>query len=214
MQDSRGYIWIATFDGLNRYDGYDMTVFQHDPDDPHSIGSSFTRRVIEDDSGIIWVGTASGFDKFDPTTEQFTQYTFDPDVSNSTVNAIIEDSQGRLWIGSSHGVLYRFDRSTEELVRVSATDEFGRILEMVEDTEGNLWIGDTLGLTRFDPEDDTFTHYQPFPGENILVNRVRASYKGRIASCGWLWMVEVWFVLTPQQRKSPYIVTILTIHVV
>ena len=185
MQDSRGYIWIATFDGLNRYDGYDITVFQHDPDDPHTIGSSFTRRVIEDDSGTIWVGTASGFDKFDPATEQFTQYTFVPDIPNKFVNAIIEDSQGRLWIGSSHGILYQFDRNSEELLPVSAPDEFGRILEMVEDSEGILWIGDTLGLTRFDPETNTFSHYQPFPDENILVNRVKDLVQG---SDGFLWL--------------------------
>ena len=185
MQDSRGYIWIATFDGLNRYDGYDMTVYQHDPDDPHSIGSSFIDRVIEDNSGIIWVGSASGFDKFDPSTEQFTRYTFDSDVPDNTVSAIIEDSQGRLWIGSSHGVLYQFERSTEELIPVSASDEFGRILEMVEGTDGDLWIGHTLGLTKLDTETDTFTLYQPFPEESPLVNRVKDFVQG---TDGYLWL--------------------------
>ncbi len=185
MKDSRGYFWIATFDGLNRYDGYDVTVYKHDPDDPHSIGSSFIDRVVEDNGGIIWVGHASGFDKFDPSTEQFTRYTFDPDVPDSTVSAITEDSQGRLWIGSSHSVLYQFDRSTEELVPVSTTDEFGRILDMIEDTEGILWIGDTLGLTKFDPEANTFIHYQPFPDEDDLVNRVKDLVQG---SDGFLWL--------------------------
>ena len=139
MQDSQGYIWFATFDGLNRYDGYDMTVFQHDPDDPRTIGSSFIDRVIEDNSGNIWVGHASGFDEFDPSTEQFTRYTFDPDVSDSTVSAITEDSQGRLWIGSSHGVLYQFDRGTETLKPVSSDKGFGTILDIVQDQEGILW---------------------------------------------------------------------------
>ena len=185
MQDSKGYIWIATFDGLNRYDGYTMTVYQHDPDDPRSIGSSFIDRVIEDNSGMIWVGSASGFDKFDPSTEQFTRYTFDSDVPDNTVSAIIEDSQGRLWIGSSHGVLYQFERSTEELIPVSASDEFGRILEMVEGTDGDLWIGHTLGLTKLDTETDTFTLYQPFPEESPLVNRVKDFVQG---TDGYLWL--------------------------
>ena len=145
MKDSRGYLWIATFDGLNRYDGYDMTVFQHDPDDPHSIGSSFIDRVVEDKSGNIWVGHASGFDKFDPATEQFTRYTFDPDVSDSTVSAIVEDSQGRLWIGSSHGVLYQFDRGTETLNPVSSDKEFGRILDIVQDQEGICGLAISMG---------------------------------------------------------------------
>ena len=145
MKDSRGYIWIATFDGLNRYDGYDVTVYKHDPDDPHSIGSSFLDRVIEDNSGIIWVGTASGFDKFDPTTEQFTRYTFDPDVPDSTVSAIFEDSQGRLWIGSSHGIRYQFDRGTETLNPVSSDKEFGRILDIVQDQEESCGLAISMG---------------------------------------------------------------------
>ena len=182
MKDSRGYLWIATFDGLNRYDGYDMTVFQHDPDDPHSIGSSFLDRVVEDNSGNIWVGHASGFDKFDPATEQFTRYTFDPDVSDSTVSAIVEDSQGRLWIGSSHGVLYQFDRGTETLNPVSSDKEFGRILDIVQDQEGILWIGHFDGLTRFDPEAQAFTHYLPVPD---MANRVKQI---EIVEEGILWL--------------------------
>jgi signal transduction histidine kinase/ligand-binding sensor domain-containing protein/FixJ family two-component response regulator len=178
MQDSRGYIWIATFDGLNRFDGNDVTVYKHNPDDPWSISSSDTRCVVEDAAGDIWVCTAQGPNKFDPATEQFVSYAFDPSVDNSRVAAIFEDSKGRLWIGSSHGTLYQFDRTTETLSPVSSNSEFGRILAIVEDLEGTIWIGDSRGLTRFDPEAQIYSHYMPDPNGDIRVNDIEPDKDG------------------------------------
>ena len=57
MKDRRGYVWIATFDGLNRYDGYEVTVYKHDPDDPHSLATSSLKHVFEDNAGLIWIST-------------------------------------------------------------------------------------------------------------------------------------------------------------
>jgi signal transduction histidine kinase/streptogramin lyase/DNA-binding NarL/FixJ family response regulator len=178
MQDSRGYIWIATFDGLNRFDGYDVTVYKHDPDNPGSISSSVTFCAVEDAAGAIWVCTDQGFNKFDPDTEKFVRYGFDSSEENSVVQELYEDSKGRFWIGSSHGILYEFDRSLEKLNPVSSNEEFGRILSIMEDQEGTLWIGDSRGLTRFDPEAQTFTHYMPDPGGDIRVNDIEPDKEG------------------------------------
>lgn len=162
IKDQRGYIWIATFDGLNRFDGYGFTVFKHDPENPNSLSSSFIKHLFEDNEGFLWVGTSNGFNKYNPETEQFTQYLFDTDVSEKTANVIFEDSKGRLWIGSWHGVLYRFDRSTEKLITYQPdTDEtrLGRMFRFVEDKDGMLWIACDGNLSRFDPETQTFKSY-------------------------------------------------------
>ena len=66
LQDSRGFLWIGTYDGLNRYDGYSIKIYNHDPDDSTSLSSNSIRSLYEDDSGNLWVGTwSSGLNKYD-----------------------------------------------------------------------------------------------------------------------------------------------------
>ncbi len=57
FQDSRGYIWVGTQDGLNRYDGYTFKIYKHDPDDPTSISHNSILTIAEDESGALWIGT-------------------------------------------------------------------------------------------------------------------------------------------------------------
>ena len=101
VEDTLGYIWIGTQDGLNRYDGYEFVVYKHDPEDPDSLSDSFVMALYDDPSGTIWVGTNNGgLNSFDRRTERFTRYRSDPDDPNSlsseTVASIFEDSQGKM----------------------------------------------------------------------------------------------------------------------
>ena len=70
LQDRRGFMWFATRDGLNRYDGYTFVVYKHDPNDPGSLSSNFIQDLMEDDQGYLWVATNNGVNRFDPTTER------------------------------------------------------------------------------------------------------------------------------------------------
>ena len=79
LQDRRGFIWIGTYNGLNRYDGYRFKTYKPDPNDPNSLGGLFVSALFEDRSGILWIGTDQGLNRFDPATERFTRFRADPD---------------------------------------------------------------------------------------------------------------------------------------
>ena len=62
LQDRTGFMWFATKDGLNRYDGYTFKVFRHDPQDSTSVRDNHIHKIFEDSKGLLWVGTNSGLD--------------------------------------------------------------------------------------------------------------------------------------------------------
>ena len=74
IQDNLGYMWFGTQDGLNKYDGYDFTIYRHDPKNPNSLSTGNFGKIFQDSSGIFWFGTfGGGIDKFDPKIYQFIQ---------------------------------------------------------------------------------------------------------------------------------------------
>ena len=133
LQDRRGFMWFATQDGLDRYDGNAFVVYKHDPNDPGSLSANLVMDFIEDDQGYIWIATyTGGVDKFDPRTERFTRYRHDPGNPNSigadSVNTIARDSRGYLWFGTEANGLDKFDPAT------------GRFTHYLNDSEG-LFVG-------------------------------------------------------------------------
>ncbi len=98
-QDKRGYIWFATKDGLNRYDGYNFTVFRHDVDNPNSVSDNFIYNFHEDSRGLLWVVTPRGLDVFDPVKEIFSHVNFIPAGSGleGEPRGISEDAFGNIW---------------------------------------------------------------------------------------------------------------------
>jgi ligand-binding sensor domain-containing protein len=73
-QDRKGFIWLATWDGLNRFDGYQFTVFKPNLHDSNSIKGSRISSILEDESSYIWVGTYEALNRYDPSTHQFKQF--------------------------------------------------------------------------------------------------------------------------------------------
>jgi hypothetical protein len=99
LQDSRGFMWFGTQDGLNRYDGYKFVVYKSDPRDPASLSNSFVKDILEDSRGNIWVATlGGGLNKFDRELDRFIQYRHDKtninSLSDDFVNCIAKDSGG------------------------------------------------------------------------------------------------------------------------
>lgn len=109
FQDSRGFLWIGTQDGLNRYDGYNFKIYTHDPEDSTSLSDNHIGAIVEDHQGNLWVGTDNGLNKFDRNTDQFTRFFHNPQdpqsLSDNVIGSLFVDSQGILWIGGdNHGL--------------------------------------------------------------------------------------------------------------
>ena len=114
LQDHLGYMWIGTQNGLVKYDGYSMKVYQPDPDDSLSISNRQIFTIYEDQSGTLWIGTEhEGLNSFNRATETFTRYILNPDDSTreNEINCIYEDNSGDLLVGNAEG-LNLLDRET------------------------------------------------------------------------------------------------------
>src|SRR6185369_13636626 len=115
FQDSRGFMWFGTEDGLNRYDGYTFRNYKPDPDKPDSISDRWITAILEDQDGYLWVGTRQGVNRYDPRLENFIHYQHNDANPNSLIdnhiNTLYLDHDNNLWIGTAYG-LDLLDRST------------------------------------------------------------------------------------------------------
>ena len=188
LQDQYGFIWFGTLNGLNRYDGYNIRVFENDPEDPSSLSDDMIRAIFEDSNGILWIGTsAGGLNRYNRETESFTHIQNNPEstdsLSSDAVLSIAEDSSGHLWVGTSGGGLNQIDGKTGEIRRFQndpndlTSLSNNSVQSIYEDNSGNLWIG-TIGggLNHFDRESGRFTSFQNEIGNpRSLVNNYVAS---------------------------------------
>jgi len=168
LQDSQGFMWFGTEEGLNKYDGYAFTVYMHDPEDPNSMDGNRISALLEDDSGTLWIGTGDGgLNRYDRKLDQFTHYRNDPDdpssLSVDDVTGIYQDQDGVLWIGTGGGGLDRLvlseakgsDQENERFIHYQHDPDdpnslsSNAVSSIYQDQEGALWIGtDGGGLNR------------------------------------------------------------------
>lgn len=148
LQDKRGFIWVGTDDGLNRYDGRYFTHFRNIPGNLSTISGNLVTDLLEDGKGILWIATADGgLTKYDyrlPPAQQFKQYKHQPgDSSSIPVNiltCLLEDRDGYLWLGTSNRHVLRFDKTTERFVRPIVLGP-RNVLDLCLDRLGVLWVG-------------------------------------------------------------------------
>ncbi|MDP1677198.1 MAG: two-component regulator propeller domain-containing protein [Bacteroidota bacterium] len=173
-QDKYGFIWIGTDNGLNKYDGENITVFKNIPQDSTSLCDNWVSALWIDSMGDLWIGTADGLNKYDPEINSFLRYVHnanDPNtLSNNSVQSIYEDKKGTLWIGTSYG-LNKFDKNTKTCERIfpiphdSSNSGINSITAILEDSRGDFWIGRGRyfgfagGLSVLDRKNGIFTHF-------------------------------------------------------
>ena len=197
-QDHEGYMWFGTQEGVNCFDGYEFTVFLHDPNDPSSISDESVRTMLVDRSGTLWIGTDSGgLSRFDKLTGTFTNYLHDPanenSIADNRVRVIYEDPAGLLWIGTDGSGLDRFDPATETFEHFPYAPSSpgsiagAQVWDVTMDGEGILWVATSDGLSRFDDATGTFANYrhEPADANSLSDNELRALFAD---AAGQLWI--------------------------
>jgi|GEM_PF-642085 len=166
-QDGEGYIWVAQWSGLVRYDGYDVKLYQEGGD--YGLKSNKITCIAEDSKQRLWIGTShSGFYRYDYDQDKFLQYAHrERDVnslSNNNVWAITEDQFGILWIGTEHG-LNQFDPDTKTFTRYENLENDPRSLShnfvysIAQSPSGVLWVGTEDGLNRLVRDEQNVPDY-------------------------------------------------------
>ncbi|MFI5217854.1 MAG: two-component regulator propeller domain-containing protein [Bacteroidia bacterium] len=164
-QDSSGYIWIGTADGLNKFDGVNFTVYNHVPDDSGSLSDNFINRLLVDRNGILWIGTLNGLNIFDPVSEIFYAIPLDNKVGNKAeqteITSLMADFENNIWVGSSKpsGVFKIFKNHNKK--KYSYTSAFFPLPDAVPDPahpeyvfsicfsskhKNTVWMGTKYGL--------------------------------------------------------------------
>jgi len=159
IQDRKGFIWIGTQYGLNRYDGYQFETYVNEIADDTSISSNYIISIFEDSTGVLWVGTNNGLNALNTTTNKFTRYLHnsnDPtSISHNLISSITEDKFGNIWIGTSGGGLNKFNRETQSFKKIVFASNTANeitpiyITHLLIDPKGMLWV--TTGNARLRP---------------------------------------------------------------
>ncbi len=167
-QDSTGYLWIVTQEGLSRYDGYQLLSFMHDPRQPNSLSSDNVRAVLEDEQQRLWIATdGGGLSLFNSGKQVFSVLLQDGDASTSPssnhIRSMTLTKDGRIWLGYNIGNFSRFnpqDMTFEHFdtrALLPELDKDAAVTSLVED--GNcIWLAtDGNGLLKLDKKTRTLT---------------------------------------------------------
>ena len=149
-QDQQGYIWIATANGLNRYDGYSFTAYLHEPNNPRSLSHNNVLTLFIDSEGQLWVGTVKGLNRYDSTTDDFQHFDIRPDTDDEPrITNIVESPEGHIVVGTSGFGLYelgKHETDVRQINQYSADDENDYYWGIFFDREGRFWKSDNKGV--------------------------------------------------------------------
>ena len=172
LQDRQGFLWFATKDGLNRYDGYSFQVFQNNPFDPYSISDNEVQALMEDHLGRIWVGTVNnGLNVLDPQTGKFHHLN---NLSSQNILCLAQTKDGSIWAGTSKSVdriripdslsfnspnleaSVQVDTFHWELNTTNTQSPYNRTIDLLGAKDGKLWVSTFLQIGLYDPATGLF----------------------------------------------------------
>jgi signal transduction histidine kinase/ligand-binding sensor domain-containing protein/DNA-binding response OmpR family regulator len=170
LQDSQGYLWLATESGLDRYDGYSIRAYRRERGNEQGLASDYIWTIAEDARGDLWLATVGGgVARWDRRTDTFQQFRHDPanpdSIASDAVRTLLIDAQGRIWIGTfEHGLdvldpqtgKARHFRHSKDDPRSLAADA---VFALHADHAGRVWVGTDAGLSRYDATTDDFVGY-------------------------------------------------------
>lgn len=156
FQDSKGYLWFGTAEGLNRYDGYNFKVFTHTLNDQNSLSSNDIVSIGEDADGNIWAGTRTrGVSILNPATLKFDNTVNigkNFNLSNTKITTITKDSKNNIWFSTSGLGLFKQDNITKKIIKLnSKSHTTDNVTSVFKDNYGSLWFGNnSFQIIKFD----------------------------------------------------------------
>ena len=171
LQDSQGFVWLGTQDGLVRYDGHELLRYAYSPGARDGLPGNYIHEIIEDAHHDLWIAIKdAGVARWNRATDSFTVYRHNPSASGSLASdatrALVLDARGRLWIGTMDAGIDILDPATGRFEHlrhdptVAGTLSSDEIHTLALDRSGALWVGTDTGLDRWQPERRAFAHFR------------------------------------------------------
>ncbi len=164
VQDKRGFIWIGTQDGLNRYDGYSVKIYKRQSGDSTNLVHNTIFSLCVDSTGNLWIGTQRGISRYNYQNDSFQNYLLnDLDLHSNLanrVNVIIADKDNNVLAPSEEGFIYKYDKINNIFSKID-TFQFRIIKSMTIDNDNNLWIGSNEGLFFYDRKNRSVRQLKP-----------------------------------------------------
>lgn len=186
IQDKQGFLWFATGDGLNRYDGHNFKIYRNDPSDPTTLSGSEIFTVAQDDEGNLWVGTRnSGLNKIELATGKITRITKGPtgqDLSNSNIPSILNIGRGRMGVAVLGLGYLVYDIRTNQVISAESEWKNTMVKEVVrlfKHSSGTVWMGTRTGYLVSQLNAHSFIPYQ-FGANSFRVRAMMETNNGDI----------------------------------
>jgi ligand-binding sensor domain-containing protein/two-component sensor histidine kinase len=207
-QDTQGFIWIASIDGLTRYDGYNAIIYRHQTNNAYSVSDNEVYALCTDNDGYLWIGTRNGLNRYDAKHDRFETFLHDSADANSLaaseIFSLAKDIHGNIWIGTYNGGLdklvkagtgkgykgsdynflhYRHDEKDSNSI---SNDQ---VFSVCFDKSGRAWIGTSNGLNVIDAAGKKISRLYNEPGnKNSIsfntINKIVADGDGAVWLCG------------------------------
>jgi diguanylate cyclase (GGDEF)-like protein/PAS domain S-box-containing protein len=142
LEDTNGFMWFSTFEGLSRFDGYEFKNYRHSRKDPHSLPDNFTKKLLLDSSQNLWVATQNGLAKYNPLKDNFTNYNKDNSQLNSNdIFTIALNQDGKLLVSTAEN-LYFYDEIADSFLPFTVNGEkLPADMKVIFSESDKTWIG-------------------------------------------------------------------------
>jgi len=177
LQDSSGFMWFGTQDGLNRFDGFEYQQYRNERQNQNSLSNNYIWDLYEDEDRVLWIATfGGGLNSLNLLSGEIKRFKSNPNdpasFPSNRVFSIVEFPKGTLWIGSNEGLI-KFEKATgrsqlflsEKAPNNTLEDNF--IGTIAVGPNGYLWLQSDAGLTQFDPKTDQAVHFKNSPFSKV-----------------------------------------------